>query len=63
MNVYDSLGRVFAFSEVVPEFLPAGGLQLNYAEGHPDAGGMAAYFPAGGWVGVVELGEHVEVAS
>ena len=61
MTIYDSLGRTYHFAGVKPSFLPAGGLELRYAEGE-DEGGLAAYFPAGGWVAIVEDGVEVEIS-
>lgn len=61
MTVYDQLGRAFRFRGVYPVFLPAGGLELRYAPDSEDSKALAAYFPAGGWVAIVEGKANVTV--
>lgn len=63
IHVHDVLGRTFVFEHCIAQPQPAGALEVRYAAGHPEEGGLAALFAPGGWVALVEPGQHVEVSG
>lgn len=62
IEIDDVLGRRFVFEDVDIVFEPDGALAVRYRPGHPQAGGLAARFAAGGWVAALEPGDHIKEA-